>query len=242
MGSREDGRKKEAGCAEAAPDIYGDEGGSIRIHIEQRIAAMMGYRGGRLEGDEEKLDDEYEGLWRLDIDNASNVIKRKVSPYNYDHSKISFAFNESSWVVIHMVSCNPCRTPIDTESKLGVDGDPLFSSSTTYLVAYSDADWTGCRMTQRSTSEYCVFLGNNLLSWSAKRQPTLSRSSAEAEYRGITNAVVETCWLRNLLRELHIPLSSVTLVYYDNVSAVYLSSNPVQYNRHLTISPPIIVI
>ncbi|GJU80187.1 putative reverse transcriptase domain-containing protein [Tanacetum coccineum] len=39
--------------------------GSIRIHIEQRIAAMMGYRGGRLEGDEEKLDDEYEGLWRL---------------------------------------------------------------------------------------------------------------------------------------------------------------------------------
>ncbi|GJY77396.1 ribonuclease H-like domain-containing protein [Tanacetum coccineum] len=38
--------------------------GSIRIHIEQRIAAMMGYRGGRIEGDEEKLDDEYEGLWR----------------------------------------------------------------------------------------------------------------------------------------------------------------------------------
>ncbi|GJV71986.1 hypothetical protein Tco_1491981 [Tanacetum coccineum] len=41
--------------------------GSIRIHIEQRIAAMMGYRGGRLEGDEEKLYDEYEGLWRLGI-------------------------------------------------------------------------------------------------------------------------------------------------------------------------------
>nr|GEZ29654.1 ribonuclease H-like domain-containing protein [Tanacetum cinerariifolium] len=57
----------------------------------------------------------------------------------------------------------------------------LFSSSTTDLVAYSDADWAGCPTTRRSTSGYCVFLGNNLLSWSAKRQPTLSRSSAEAQ-------------------------------------------------------------
>ncbi|GKB38995.1 ribonuclease H-like domain-containing protein, partial [Tanacetum coccineum] len=55
--------------------------------------------------------------------------------------------------------------------------------------------------------------------------------SAEAKYRGVANAVVETCWLRNLLRELHTPLSSATLVYCDNVSAVYLSCNPVQHQR-----------
>ncbi|GKB38873.1 ribonuclease H-like domain-containing protein [Tanacetum coccineum] len=59
----------------------------------------------------------------------------------------------------------------------------------------------------------------------------LSRSSAEAEYRGVANAVAETCWLRNLLCELHTPLSSATLVYCDNVSAVYLSCNPVQLQR-----------
>ncbi|GKC48632.1 ribonuclease H-like domain-containing protein [Tanacetum coccineum] len=99
------------------------------------------------------------------------------------------------------------------------------------LVAYSDADWAGCPMTRRSTSGYCVFLGNNLLSWSSKRQPTLYRSSAEAEYRGVAYAVAETCWLRNLLRELHTPLSSATLVYCDNVSVVYLSCNPVQHQR-----------
>ncbi|GKG08921.1 ribonuclease H-like domain-containing protein [Tanacetum coccineum] len=72
------------------------------------------------------------------------------------------------------------------------------------------------------------------LSWqqlSAKRQPTLSRSSTEAEYRGIANAVAETCWLRNLLCELHTPLSSAMLVYCDNVSVVYLSSNPVKHQR-----------
>ncbi|GJY29431.1 ribonuclease H-like domain-containing protein [Tanacetum coccineum] len=54
---------------------------------------------------------------------------------------------------------------------------------------------------------------------------------AEAEYRGVANAVAETCWVRNLLRVLHTPLSSATIVYCDNVSAVYLSSNPVQHQR-----------
>ncbi|GKE59376.1 ribonuclease H-like domain-containing protein [Tanacetum coccineum] len=82
-------------------------------------------------------------------------------------------------------------------------GLQLFSSSTTDLVSYSDEDWAGCPTTRRLTSGYCVFLGNNLLSWSSKRQSSLSRSSAEAEYRGVANAVAETCWLRNLLRELH---------------------------------------
>nr|GEX80285.1 ribonuclease H-like domain-containing protein [Tanacetum cinerariifolium] len=163
----------------------------------------------------------------------------------------------------HMLNCNPSRTPVDTESKLGVGGDPvylhthdpqkphlsalnrilwyvqgtlncglqLFSSSTTYLLVYSDADWAGCPTTRRSTFGYCVFLGNNLLSCSSKRQPTLSHSSVEAEYRGIANVDAETCWLRNLLRELHTPVSFATLVYYDDVSAVYLSCNPVQHQR-----------
>ncbi|GKD98005.1 ribonuclease H-like domain-containing protein, partial [Tanacetum coccineum] len=66
-------------------------------------------------------------------------------------------------------------------------GLQLFSSTTFELVTYSDADWAGCPTTRRSTSGYCVFLGNNLLSWSSKRQPTLSRSSTEAEYRGVAN-------------------------------------------------------
>nr|GEU97922.1 ribonuclease H-like domain-containing protein [Tanacetum cinerariifolium] len=82
-------------------------------------------------------------------------------------------------------------------------GLQLFSSSTTSLVAYSDADWVGCPTTRRSKLGYCVFLGNNLLFWSSKRVPMLSRSSAEAEYRVVVNVVAETCWLRNLLRELH---------------------------------------
>nr|GEX22195.1 ribonuclease H-like domain-containing protein [Tanacetum cinerariifolium] len=113
----------------------------------------------------------------------------------------------------HMANCNPSRTPVDTESKLGDDGDPV-SDLTFY----------------RSLAGYCVFLGNNLLLWSFKRQSTLSSSSVEAKYRGVANDVAETNWLKNLLHELHTPMSFATLVYYDNVSAGYLSSNP-QHQR-----------
>ncbi|GKD37064.1 ribonuclease H-like domain-containing protein [Tanacetum coccineum] len=97
----------------------------------------------------------------------------------------------------------------------------LYASATTSLVGNTNADLAGCPSTRTSTSGYCVFFGDNLLSWSAKRQHTLSRSSAEAEYRGVANVVAETTWLRNLLRELHSPLSTATLVRVLHVPSRY---------------------
>ncbi|XP_026400400.1 uncharacterized protein LOC113296305 [Papaver somniferum] len=107
----------------------------------------------------------------------------------------------------------------------------LSASPITGLTAYSDTDWAGCMDSHRSTSGYCIFLGDNLISWSSKRQATVSRSNAEAEYRGVYNAVAETTWLRNLLLELHIPLRRATVVYCDNISAIYMSGDPVQHQR-----------
>jgi len=92
----------------------------------------------------------------------------------------------------------------------------LRPSAQSDLVVYSDADWAGCPDTRKSTSGYAVFLGDNLISWSSKRQTDVSCSSAEAEYRAVANAVAEVSWLRQLLAELHVPVSRAALVYYDN--------------------------
>ncbi|GKD81408.1 ribonuclease H-like domain-containing protein [Tanacetum coccineum] len=136
-----------------------------------------------------------------------------------------------------MVNCNPSRTPIDTDSKLGPDGVPVQDPTLYRSLAGGLQYLTFTRpnlsyAVQQGTLE----LGDNLLSWFAKRQHTISRSSAEAEYRGVANVVAETGFV-NLLRELHSPLLTATLVYCDNVSAVYMSVNPVQHQhtKHIEI-------
>ena len=66
-------------------------------------------------------------------------------------------------------------------------------------------------------------------------QVTVSRSSAEAEYRAVAHAVAETVWLRQLLSELHRPIEKATIVYCDNISAVYMSGNLVQHRIEIDI-------
>jgi hypothetical protein len=129
---------------------------------------------------------------------------------------------------IHLVALKRILRYIQGSLHLGLHLRP---SSVEDLVVYSDADWVGCPNTRKSTSGYAVFLSANLISWSSKRQATVSHSSTEAEYRAVANAVAEASWLRQLLLELHTPLCRATVVFCDNISTVYMSSNPVQHQR-----------
>lgn len=107
----------------------------------------------------------------------------------------------------------------------------LSSHSPLDLHAYCDADWAGSINDRRSTSGFCIFIGRNLISWSAKKQATVSRSSTEVEYRSLAIACAELLWLRYLLHELHIPTSIPTTLWCDNLGATFLASNPMFHAR-----------
>ncbi|GAA0178572.1 transmembrane signal receptor [Lithospermum erythrorhizon] len=105
------------------------------------------------------------------------------------------------------------------------------------LSIFSNSDCSGCPLTRRSTSGFCSFLGSNLISWSSKKQPTVARSSIEAEYRSIATAAAEVTWLQFLLRDLQVQLPAALIAYCDNTSATYLAYNHVMHSRskHIAI-------
>ena len=114
----------------------------------------------------------------------------------------------------------------------GTKTSGLFYShnSTPTLHCYTDSDWRGNIDDRRSTSGYAIYLGTSLISWLAKKQPTIARSSIESEYKAIANAISELIWLKGLLQELRHPVHQATLCC-DNIGAIYLSSNPVFHDR-----------
>ncbi|XP_051138369.1 secreted RxLR effector protein 161-like [Andrographis paniculata] len=99
------------------------------------------------------------------------------------------------------------------------------------LLGCCDADYAGDHDTRRSTTRYAVMFGSGVVSWCSKRQPTVSLSTTEAEYRAATMAAQEIIWLVQLLKELHQQVKYDILLYCDNLSAIRLAENPVFHAR-----------
>ncbi|KAM2533008.1 hypothetical protein PS1_001548 [Malus domestica] len=99
------------------------------------------------------------------------------------------------------------------------------------LKSFSDADWAGDPNDRRSTTGLVVFLGNNPISWSSKKQQTVSRSSTEAEYRALSSTAAELDWIQQILHFLTIKLQDPPVLFCDNMSAIALSFNLVQHQR-----------
>jgi len=99
------------------------------------------------------------------------------------------------------------------------------------VSAFSDVDWAGCVDDRRSTGGFAIFLGDNLVSWTARKQATMSRSSTEAEYKALANATAKVMWVQKLLTELRIDHPLAARLWCDNLGVKYLSANPVFHAR-----------
>ncbi|KAL0540842.1 hypothetical protein IC582_020859 [Cucumis melo] len=105
------------------------------------------------------------------------------------------------------------------------------SQSSLVLFGYSDADWAEDPTDRRSTTGYCFYLGDSLISWRSNKQSVVSRSSTESEYRALADTTAELLWLRWLLADMGVPQQGSTLLHCDNRSAIQIAHNDIFHER-----------
>ncbi|XP_061357789.1 uncharacterized mitochondrial protein AtMg00810-like [Gastrolobium bilobum] len=105
------------------------------------------------------------------------------------------------------------------------------------LSGFTNLDLACCPDTRRSITGLCIFLGSSFIGWRSKKQPIVSRSSSEAEYRALATMTCKLQWITYILRDLCVPCSTVAHVYFDNISAICLAKNPTlhEHSMHIEI-------
>ncbi|KAL2246173.1 UNVERIFIED_CONTAM: Retrovirus-related Pol polyprotein from transposon RE2 [Sesamum indicum] len=105
------------------------------------------------------------------------------------------------------------------------------------LKAFCDAHWVSCLDSRKSLTGYCILLGGSPISWRTKKQTTVARSSAEAEYRSIAATTCEISWVMYLLAHLRVLVHTPIPFYCDKKVALHITANPLfhEQTKHLEI-------
>lgn len=102
------------------------------------------------------------------------------------------------------------------------------------MSAYCDVDWAACPSFRKLISGYLIKFGNSLITWKSKKQTTVSRSSAQAEYKSLASIVTEVIWLTRFLKEIVIEFELPIEIFSDSKTAMQIAANPVYHEKNKT--------
>ncbi|KAK8636314.1 hypothetical protein V6N13_005018 [Hibiscus sabdariffa] len=154
----------------------------------------------------------YLSLTRPDIAFSVNVLSQHMSDPNEEHMAAAYR-------VLRYLKQTP-------------EHGLLFKkSSDRSIKVFTYSSWAGSLTDRRSTTGYCTFLWGNLVTWRSKKQPVVSRSSAEAEFQALAQGICEGLWLLKVLREVDPNSADYFELLSDNNSAIQIDKNPVQHDR-----------
>ncbi|WVZ70173.1 hypothetical protein U9M48_018860 [Paspalum notatum var. saurae] len=104
------------------------------------------------------------------------------------------------------------------------------SGSSLSLRGLSDADHAGCRIDRKSTSGTCQLLETSLVSWSSRKQASVSLSTTEAEYIAAASCCSQLLWMKATLSDFGLRFGKISLLI-ESTSAISVAKNPVLHSR-----------
>lgn len=150
---------------------------------------------------------------RPDLTAATNFFSRYQSSYDQEH------FTYAKQILRYIKG----TLDLKLVYKRNEDADPL--------IGYADADWANDTHDRKSVSGYVFKVYGNVVSWSSRKQSTVSLSSTEAEYIALSECACEAIWLRKLLKELRVTCDGPVTLFEDNQSSAQIAETPKDNKR-----------
>ena len=98
------------------------------------------------------------------------------------------------------------------------------------LTRFIDVDWACDLDDRQSISAYCIYVDNNLISWSSKKQSVITRSRIESEYKSLDSTSVELSLLQFLFFEIRVHCTKKPTIWCHIISTTKLAKTPIYHS------------